>query len=83
MLNNRFIVFRLAEPNLFLGKYNRFSRDGEGTGLRIDLSQNFRSRKEVLDGTNYLFKQIMGVKVGEIEYDQAAELRNGAPYPDG
>lgn len=73
--------FRLAEPNLFLGKYNRFSSNGEGTGLRIDLSQNFRSRKEVLDGTNYLFKQIMGVKVGEIEYDQAAELRNGAPYP--
>ncbi|WP_090636572.1 helicase-exonuclease AddAB subunit AddA [Neobacillus massiliamazoniensis] len=74
--------FRLAEPNLFLGKYNRFKRDGKESGLRIDLAQNFRSRKEVLDGTNYLFKQIMGVKVGEIEYDEAAELRNGAPYPD-
>ena len=32
--------------------------------------------------TNYLFKQIMGVKVGEIEYDEAAELRPGAPYPE-
>ncbi|WP_223592897.1 helicase-exonuclease AddAB subunit AddA [Neobacillus bataviensis] len=74
--------FRLAEPNLFLGKYNRFRLDGEGTGLRIDLAQNFRSRKEVLDATNYLFKQIMGVKVGEIAYDEAAELKNGAPYPE-
>lgn len=74
--------FRLAEPNLFLGKYNRFRQDGKGSGLRIDLARNFRSRKEVLEGTNYLFKQIMGVKVGEIEYDEAAELRPGAPYPE-
>ncbi|MCM3767393.1 helicase-exonuclease AddAB subunit AddA [Neobacillus niacini] len=74
--------FRLAEPNLFLSKYNRFTLDGGTGGLRIDLARNFRSRKEVLDATNYLFKQIMGVKVGEIEYDEAAELRNGAPYPE-
>ncbi|MDQ0198133.1 helicase-exonuclease AddAB subunit AddA [Neobacillus ginsengisoli] len=74
--------FRLAEPNLFLGKYNRFKLDGELSGLRIDLARNFRSRKEVLDATNYLFKQIMGVKVGEIAYDEAAELRAGAAYPE-
>lgn len=74
--------FRLAEPNLFLSKYNRFRPDGDASGLRIDLARNFRSRKEVLEGVNYLFKQIMGVKVGEIEYDEAAELRNGAPYPE-
>ncbi|MBS4188825.1 helicase-exonuclease AddAB subunit AddA [Bacillus sp. FJAT-49705] len=73
--------FRLAEPNLFLGKYNRFTKDGEEAGLRIDLAKNFRSRKEVLHGTNYLFKQLMDVSVGEIEYDEAAELINGAPYP--
>ncbi len=74
--------FRLAEPHLFLDKYNRFTVDGSASGLRIDLARNFRSRKEVLDATNYIFKQIMGVKVGEIEYDEAAELRNGAPYPE-
>ena len=74
--------FRLAEPNLFLGKYNRFKDDGESTGLKIDLARNFRSRKEVLSGTNYLFKQIMGVSVGEIEYNEAAELVKGASYPE-
>uniref|UniRef100_UPI0035188701 helicase-exonuclease AddAB subunit AddA n=1 Tax=Cytobacillus sp. TaxID=2675269 RepID=UPI0035188701 len=74
--------FRLAEPNLFLGKYTRFGRDGEVAGLRIDLARNFRSRKEVLHGTNYIFKQIMGTSVGEIEYDQAAELVKGAPYSE-
>nr|WP_318505150.1 helicase-exonuclease AddAB subunit AddA [Bacillus sp. T3] len=73
--------FRLAEPNLFLSKYRRFSVEGDGSGLRIDLAQNFRSRKEVLDGTNYLFKQIMGERVGEIIYDEAAELKLGASYP--
>ena len=74
--------FRLAEPNLFLGKYVRFRHDGVMGGLRIDLNKNFRSRKEVLDGTNYLFKQIMGTTVGEIEYDEDAELKKGAPYPE-
>ena len=74
--------FRLAEPNLFLGKYNRFTDDGNDTGLKIDLAKNFRSRHEVLAGTNYLFKQIMGVNVGEIEYNKAAELVKGASYPE-
>ncbi|KIY23264.1 helicase-exonuclease AddAB subunit AddA [Mesobacillus subterraneus] len=74
--------FRLAEPTLFLGKYNRFTAHGEGTGLKIDLAKNFRSRSEVLDGTNYLFKQIMGATVGEIHYDDNAELKKGALYPD-
>ena len=50
--------------------------------LRIDLSQNFRSRFEVLAGTNYIFKQIMGTNVGEIEYDKQAELVKGAAYPE-
>ncbi len=74
--------FRLAEPNLFLSKYNRFTTDGEASGLKIDLARNFRSRGEVLDGTNYLFKQIMGVQVGEIHYDESAELKKGASYPE-
>lgn len=74
--------FRLAEPHLFLQKYQRFSVDGKGSGLKIDLARNFRSRKEVLSATNYLFKQIMGEKVGEIVYDRDAELVVGARYPE-
>lgn len=74
--------FRLAEPLLFLSKYKRFTQAGEETGIRIDLSKNFRSRAEILDGTNYLFKQLMGETVGEIIYDGDAELKLGASYPD-
>jgi ATP-dependent helicase/nuclease subunit A len=75
--------FRLAEPFLFLNKYKRFTSDGSQSGLKIDLARNFRSRTEVLDGTNFIFKQIMGETVGEIAYDQDAELKFGATdYPD-
>ncbi|UJZ88200.1 helicase-exonuclease AddAB subunit AddA [Heyndrickxia coagulans] len=89
---NRFMVgdvkqsiyrFRLAEPNLFLKKYRDFDPEGRDAGLRIDLSKNFRSRKEILDGTNFIFKQIMGLKVGEIVYDGQAALVAGASYPEG
>ena len=74
--------FRLAEPNLFLGKYSRFTSEGRDGGLRIDLNKNFRSRKEILSGTNFLFRQLMGTEVGEIDYDRDAELKLGAPYPE-
>jgi len=84
---NRFMVgdvkqsiyrFRLAEPSLFLEKYRSYL-SGEG-GRRIDLSSNFRSRREVVDAVNYIFRQIMYERVAEITYDEAAELRYGARY---
>lgn len=73
--------FRLAEPMLFLGKYLSFNGEADGTGMKIDLNANFRSRSEVLDATNYVFRQVMGARVGEIDYDEAAALKPGAPYP--
>lgn len=74
--------FRQADPSLFIEKYNRFSSSGNESGLRIDLSQNFRSRQEVLSTTNYLFKHMMDEQVGEISYDDAAQLYFGAPYDE-
>ena len=74
--------FRLAEPGLFLGKYSRFTSDDGENGLKIDFNANFRSRKEVLDATNFIFSQVMGERVGEVEYDDAAALKYGARYPD-
>lgn len=72
--------FRLAEPYLFLRKYKVFG-EGDPSGIRIDLTKNFRSRKEILDGTNFIFKQIMGTTVGEIDYDPSAELVFQGKYP--
>jgi len=87
---NRFMVgdvkqsiyrFRLAEPGLFLEKYKSFTGDGSGPGRRIDLARNFRSRAEVVDAVNFIFRQIMNEGVGDIAYDERAELVNGASYP--
>ncbi|WP_436669333.1 helicase-exonuclease AddAB subunit AddA [Paenibacillus kandeliae] len=89
---NRFMVgdvkqsiyrFRLAEPGLFLEKYHQYRDDWNGEGRRIDLSRNFRSRVQVVDAVNMIFRQLMNVKVAEIEYDERAELVAGASYPAG
>nr|WP_254901178.1 helicase-exonuclease AddAB subunit AddA [Tuberibacillus sp. Marseille-P3662] len=74
--------FRLAEPTLFMTKYKQF-KDEQTSGERIDLSRNFRSRTEVIDATNDVFKQVMDEAVGEIDYDSDAELKMGANYPQG
>lgn len=68
--------FRLAEPSIFQGKYRNFSTE-DGSGHKIDLMKNYRSHAQVLDATNYIFKQIMDGPVGEIEYDDAATLKLG------
>ncbi|MGE9212598.1 helicase-exonuclease AddAB subunit AddA [Exiguobacterium aurantiacum] len=70
--------FRHAEPRLFIEKATRFKQNG--SGQRIDLSQNFRSRAEVLHGINDLFVRLMDEEVSEIEYDEAARLVPGRDY---
>ncbi|MEC3883720.1 helicase-exonuclease AddAB subunit AddA [Halobacillus sp. HZG1] len=65
--------FRHAEPSLFLNKYKLYGNE-ENAGERIDLARNFRSRKQVLDATNYIFRQVLDEEVGEMEYEKEAEL---------
>ncbi len=68
--------FRLAEPELFLNKLTRYKQN-LSSGKTIVLNKNFRSRPEVLEGVNFLFRKIMDEAVGEIIYDQTAELTCG------
>lgn len=73
--------FRLADPTLFIDKYESFApADDFQQDRRIILPDNFRSRKEVLNFTNLIFKQLMDKELGQIPYDEAAELVNGAKY---
>ena len=65
--------FRHAEPSLFIEKHKQFS-DVSHPAQRIDLARNFRSRKQVLIGANYIFRQILDEELGEIDYEQEAEL---------
>ena len=72
--------FRLAEPELFLDKYQSYPTHEDCE--RIDLSQNFRSRKEILDGINFIFSQIMTPKAGELSYGKDEALYCGFEYPN-
>ncbi|MBR4733182.1 MAG: helicase-exonuclease AddAB subunit AddA [Lachnospiraceae bacterium] len=85
---NRFMVgdvkqsiyhFRLARPELFMEKYLQYQKSGRKR--RIDLSKNFRSRKEVIDSVNNTFRLAMSREVGGIDYDEDAALYLGASYP--
>ncbi|MGX2944806.1 helicase-exonuclease AddAB subunit AddA [Enterococcus alishanensis] len=71
--------FRLADPTLFIEKYESYQNDVDFDGNRkIILPDNFRSRKEVLDFTNLIFKQIMDKELGQIEYGSQEELIAGS-----
>jgi ATP-dependent helicase/nuclease subunit A len=76
--------FRLAEPRLFLSKYQDYGE--QRGGRRIDLNCNYRSTRPVIEAVNFLFRQLMHADIAEIEYDSAAELKsescNSAPSGD-
>lgn len=77
--------FRMAEPSLFLQKYDQFSQ-GEG-GQLIVLDTNYRSRDEVLQFTNFIFERIMDQEFGEMDYGKNEALVTGnhqfhPPAPD-
>ena len=79
--------FRLADPSIFLEKYESWSdlapdSPPEEPG-RILLRENFRSRREVLDGANHVLRNIMSRWLGELCYDDAAALRPGRELPPG
>ena len=75
--------FRQAMPDLFLSKYSNYSEnEANDKGLKIKLFKNFRSRKNVLDFTNIIFENIMGEKIGEIDYTEEEYLNLGADYAE-
>ena len=79
--------FRQAEPELFIKKYNEYKDDKDkdydkSRNKKITLYKNFRSRKEIIDGVNYIFKMLMSKDIGEIDYDEHEFLNLGAGYKE-
>ncbi len=80
--------FRMATPSLFIEKNNAYPEleddsDNDSYENRlITLHRNFRSRKQVIDTVNYIFKRIMIPEVGGVSYDDSVLLIPGAQYPD-
>lgn len=75
--------FRLADPTIFLEKYNRFKHwkdAADGEERKILLSKNFRSRQEILDAVNFIFSNILSEEMGEMAYGEDEALHFGAEY---
>ena len=64
--------FRNANPNIFRNKYNNYEK--LNGGIKIDLLQNFRSRKEVLQNINDIFKLVMDDKIGGAQYEKSHQM---------
>ena len=88
--NNMFMVgdvkqsiyrFRQAMPKLFLDKYSNYKpveTESNCLGRKIQLFKNFRSRDNILDFTNLIFKDIMSTQLGEVDYNEDEYLNFGA-----
>ncbi len=74
--------FRNTNPKLFLEKKERYEDRKGAPERKIILSQNFRSRPEVLSSINYIFERIMSLELGEITYNEEEMLYPGAQYPE-
>lgn len=90
-VNNLFLVgdvkqsiygFRQADPTLFQHKQDRFDQAADEQAETVNLAENFRSLKNVIDFTNLIFTQVMSKQLGDVDYDQAAKLRYAAKWYD-
>jgi len=62
--------FRLAEPDIFIRKYEEYKDSTDGKNLKIDLNTNFRCKKYIIKAVNDICSTIM-------PYDEDAELKQG------
>ena len=77
--------FRLADPRIFLQHYNTWpplAAADEHESAKLLLSRNFRSRKEVLEATNFVFRNVLSREMGELDYGEDEMLRPGASYAE-
>ena len=67
--------FRNANPDIFHNKYNLYSK--ASGGVKIDLLNNFRSRREVIDGINLIFNYVMSEFIGGADYKNYHQMLFG------
>jgi ATP-dependent helicase/nuclease subunit A len=90
---NRFLVgdvkqsiyrFRLAEPELFLQKYDAYAPQSSakpGEPRKLLLTDNFRSRPEILDAVNDVFSLVMSRRAGDLDYGPDEAMHAGRTFP--
>ncbi len=67
--------FRNANPYIFKEKYSQYAHLNHG--YKIDLTHNFRSRKEVVENINLIFSNIMTLDYGDANYALDHVMRYG------
>ena len=67
--------FRGSNPNIFKSKYDNYSKNIGG--YKIDLIKNFRSRSEVLNNINDIFRLVMDDNIGGANYKESHEMVYG------
>lgn len=75
--------FRLADPGIFLSKYQSYAHAAEakpGEGRKVLLSSNFRSGAAVLEAANDVFRRCMSPLVGGLRYGEEEALREGVEH---
>lgn len=77
--------FRQAMPEIFLSRKEQYKEylngNEEKYPLKVILDRNFRSREGVLNTVNFIFKQLMSKKFGEMDYTEEEKLKYGSDYP--
>lgn len=75
--------FRQAMPAIFIDRRDRYpAYDGSRYPASIALHNNFRSRRQVTDAVNFVFRHLMMRETGGIDYDEREALVASAAYPE-
>lgn len=72
--------FRLADPDLFISRYETYKTNQDPYSLKLDLNRNFRSKESIIDFVNRVFGKIMTKRTAGMEYDSDAALYKGVGY---
>lgn len=84
--DNRFMVgdvkqsiyrFRLCDPQIFIEKYKKYGKESNA-GKLIKLNENFRSKENILQFINEIFKPNMTSDFGGVDYASEAMLVAGS-----
>lgn len=70
--------FRNAKPEIFSEKYKNYSNNNGG--ISIDLLENFRSRKEIVNTVNMIFNPIMDINIGGEDYKNHQMINGNLNY---
>lgn len=75
--------FRQSRPEIFLGQLAAATEDPKSSShaLRVDMNDNFRSRRQILAFVNDVFGRLMTQSLAGMDYTGRAELIAGLEYP--